>query len=68
MTNLITGQLQTFPFMPSLWIQTLHAYIYKMKDQVPNPHHNTDTATVFTSDITLKGKTQPVICRIFLQI
>jgi hypothetical protein len=49
-------------------IHTLHAYIYKMRDQVPNPHQNTDTATVFTSHITLKGTTHPVIGRISLQI
>jgi hypothetical protein len=41
----------------------MHAYIYKMRDQVSNPHHNTDTATVFISHITLKGTTQPVIGR-----
>jgi len=68
MTNLITVQLQHFAFTPSLWIQTLHVYIYKMRDQVPNPHQNTDTGTVFTSHITLKGTTKPVIVRIFLQI
>ena len=68
MTNLITAQLQSFRFTPSLWIRTLHAYIYKMRDQVPNPHHNTGTATVFTPHIMLKGPTQPVIGRIFLQI
>jgi hypothetical protein len=43
-------------------------YIYKMRDQVPNPHLNTHTATVFTSHITLIGTTQSVTGRIFLQI
>jgi hypothetical protein len=46
----------------------MHAYIHKMRDKVPNPHQNTDKATVFTSHIMLKGTTQPVIGRIFLQI
>jgi len=62
------GAASTLPFTPSLWIRILNAYIYKMRDQVPYPHQNTDTANVFTAHITLIGRTRPVPGRTFVQI